>query len=106
MCDPKQQQVLGGDLFEKRPGDLPLHRKVPDGIFCCVVVPRDTVSLKESKTAISITLKALLIFSDQLTIAGCLVNIPPIESIDRLAKFAEMPFLQPIFLFHLKDRYE
>ena len=72
---------------------------MPDGSFCHIIIPRNTVVFNKGKEALSISLKTTLIFNGQVGMVGSVCNHPFVELIYLLAKLLEVPFLESI-LFH------
>ncbi len=77
---------------------LPLYGKMPDGSFCHVIIPWDTVVLNKCKEAVSIPLKTALVFHGQVRTVGSAHNHPFVELVYLLAKRMEVSFLEPIRL--------
>src|SRR6266702_5150237 len=69
---------------------------MPDGSFCHIIIPWDTVVINKRKEALSIPLKTALISDGQVGMVGSVHNNPFVEVLYLLAEFLEVSFLEPI----------
>ncbi len=93
MCNPQHEQVLGSNGFEERARYLPLYGKMPDGSFCHVIIPGDTVVFNKRKEALSIPLKTALISYGQVGMVNSVRNNVFEEVLYLLTEFMEVSFL-------------
>ncbi len=82
--------------FKKRPRYLSLDRKVPEGAFRHVVIPRYSVLFEESKQALPVSHESLHIGGDQFGPLEVVVIDSGIEGISPFPVFSEVPLLQSV----------
>ena len=77
-------------LFRKRVGDFSLDRQMPYRPLGRIIVPRNTVVLKEGEQRVSVAYESLLIFRDEFILRCGPIDSVPIESLDTNEVLSEM----------------